>query len=179
MQTWQLFWIFFKIGIATIGGGYAMVPMIEHQIVRQYGWLSQEEFMDILAVSQTAPGIFAVNMSQHIGERIGGLRASIIASLGVILPSFIIILLLASIFRSFRHILWVEYAFRGIRPVVVALIAAPVFTMAQSAKISWRTVWIPIVAAALIALWGVSPIYILVAAGLGGYLYGSYIKKGE
>lgn len=174
MRDLELFWIFFKIGIGTIGGGYAMVPMIEHKLVRELGWLTAEEFMDILAVSQTAPGIFAVNMSQHIGQKVGGLRASFFASLGAILPSFIIILLLASVFRSFRHIEWVEYAFRGIRPVVVALIAAPVFTMARSAKLSWQTVWIPILATILIYLLGVSPIYVLLVAGFGGYLYGRF-----
>lgn len=177
MKDFKLFWIFFKIGIGTIGGGYAMVPLIEHKLVKEYAWLSSEDFLDILAVSQTAPGVFAVNMSQHIGYKIGGLRASLLATLGVVLPSFIIILLLASIFRSFRDNQWVEYAFRAIRPVVVALIAAPVFTMAKSAKISWSTVWIPIVCAGLIYLFDISPIYILVGAGLLGYLYGELSQK--
>lgn len=177
MKDLKLFWIFFKIGIGTIGGGYAMVPLIEHKLVKEYAWLSSEDFLDILAVSQTAPGVFAVNMSQHIGYKIGGLRASLLATLGVVLPSFIIILLLASIFRSFRDNQWVEYAFRAIRPVVVALIAAPVFTMARSAKISWSSVWIPIVCAGLIYLFDISPIYILVGAGLLGYLYGELSQK--
>ncbi len=177
MKDLKLFWIFFKIGVGTIGGGYAMVPLIEHKLVKEYAWLSSEDFLDILAVSQTAPGVFAVNMSQHIGYKIGGLRASLLATLGVVLPSFIIILLLASIFRSFRDNQWVEYAFRAIRPVVVALIAAPVFTMAKSAKISWSTVWIPIVCAGLIYLFDISPIYILVGAGLLGYLYGELSQK--
>lgn len=171
MQDLQLFWMFFRIGIGTIGGGYAMVPMIQHQIVTERGWLTEEEFLDILAISQTAPGIFAVNMSQHVGQKIGGLRASILATLGVVLPSFIIILLLATIFRNFRDNRWVEYAFMGIRPVVVALIAAPVFTMAKSAKINWQTLWIPIVVAGLIWLFDVSPVYVLLVAALMGYLY--------
>ncbi|MDY3090803.1 MAG: chromate transporter [Porphyromonas sp.] len=171
MQDLQLFWMFFRIGIGTIGGGYAMVPMIQHQIVEEKGWLSEEEFLDILAISQTAPGVFAVNMSQHIGQKIGGLRASILATLGVVLPSFIIILLLATIFRSFRDNRWVEYAFMGIRPVVVALIAAPVFSMAKSAKLSWQTLWIPVLVAGLIYLFDVSPVYVLLAAALMGYLY--------
>lgn len=148
-----------------------MVPMIQHQIVEEKGWLSEEEFLDILAISQTAPGVFAVNMSQHIGQKIGGLRASILATLGVVLPSFIIILLLATIFRSFRDNRWVEYAFMGIRPVVVALIAAPVFSMAKSAKLSWQTLWIPVLVAGLIYLFDVSPVYALLAAALMGYLY--------
>lgn len=172
MRDARLFWVFFRIGIGTIGGGYAMVPMIEHKLVREYGWLTSEEFMDILAVSQTAPGIFAVNMSQHIGQRIGGLRSALIASLGVVLPSFIIILLLATLFRSARGNSYLEYIFVGIRPVVVALIAAPVFTMARSAGISLRTLWIPIASALSIYLLGVSPIYVLLIAGIAGYLWG-------
>lgn len=147
-----------------------MIPMIEHKLVHQYGWLTREEFMDILAVSQTAPGVFAVNMSQHIGQRLGGLRTSLWATLGVVLPSFIIILLLATVFRLARHNIWVEYAFRGIRPVVVALIAAPVFTMAKSAKLNWQTLWIPIAVALAIYIFDVSPIYMLLLSGLGGYL---------
>lgn len=88
----------------------------------------------------------------------------------MVLPSFIIILLLATVFRLARHNIWVEYAFRGIRPVVVALIAAPVFTMAKSAKLNWQTLWIPIAVALAIYIFDVSPIYMLLLSGLGGYL---------
>lgn len=167
----RLFWIFFRIGIATIGGGYAMIPMIEHELVVRYAWLSREDFLDILALSQTAPGVFAVNMSQHIGQKLGGLRLSIVATLGVILPSFIIILLLATIFAFARQSQWVEYAFRGVRPVVVALIAVPVFTMAKSAKLNRYTIWIALAVALAIYLLGVSPILMLLAAAVGGYLF--------
>lgn len=173
----KLFTIFFKIGIGTIGGGYAMIPMMEHEIVEKNAWLSREDFLDILAVSQTAPGIFAANMSSHIGQKIGGLRSAIVATLGGVLPSFLIILLIALFFRAFKDIIWVEYAFRGIRPVVVALIAAPVFTMARSANISWQTVWIPLVSAGLIYILGVSPIYVVLGAALLGLVYGLVFDK--
>ena len=168
----RLFGIFFRIGIGTIGGGYAMIPMMQHEIVQKEGWLSEGEFIDIMAVAQATPGVFAVNMAGHIGYKLGGLRVALLAALGNILPSFLIILLLAGIFRQFKEYKLVEYAFRGIRPVVVALIAAPVFTMARTAGLTRYTLWIPIVAAGLIYLLGVSPIYVILVAGLSGWLYG-------
>ena len=158
----RLFGIFFRIGIGTIGGGYAMIPMMQHEIVQKEGWLSEGEFIDIMAV----------NMAGHIGYKLGGLRVALLAALGNILPSFLIILLLAGIFRQFKEYKLVEYAFRGIRPVVVALIAAPVFTMARTAGLTRYTLWIPIVAAGLIYLLGVSTIYVILVAGLSGWLYG-------
>lgn len=173
----KLFGIFFRIGIGTLGGGYAMIPMMEYEIVKRQGWLSQQEFLDIIAVAQTSPGIFAANMSSHIGYKLSGLRGALLATLGGVLPSFIIILLIAVCFRAFKDIVWVEYAFKGIRPVVVALIAAPVFSMAKSAKITWQTLWIPILSAGLIYLLGVSPIYIILGAGLLGLAYGLCITN--
>ena len=113
-----------------------------------------------------------MNMAGHIGYKLGGLRVALLAALGNILPSFLIILLLAGIFRQFKEYRLVEYAFRGIRPVVVALIAAPVFTMARTAGLTRYTLWIPIVAAGLIYLLDVSPIYVILVAGLSGWLYG-------
>ena len=173
----QLFVSFLKIGGFTIGGGMAMVPLMEAEIVDRRRWLTREEFLDIFAVAQAMPGIFAVNMASHIGYKISGLRGGIIASLGNILPSLVIILLVAFFFRAFRDNRWVEAAFRGLRPAVVALIALPVFTMMKSARISWRNAWIPVLSALLIWWMGVSPVWIILAAGLGGYLYGKAKSK--
>ena len=172
----QLFIIFFKIGITTIGGGYAMIPMMEHEIVKHTGWLTQEEFLDILAVAQATPGIFAVDMAGHIGHKLGGLRGAIIASVANVLPSFVIILILATVFQQFKELPLVQYAFRAIRPVVVALIAAPVFSMARSASLSRYTIWIPLVAAILIYFFDVSPVYIILIAGIAGWIYG-YLQR--
>lgn len=172
----QLFRIFFKIGITTIGGGYAMIPMMEHEIVKRAGWLSQEEFLDILAVAQATPGIFAVDMAGHIGHKLGGLRGAIIASIANVLPSFVIILILATFFQQFKEFTLVQNAFRAIRPVVVALIAAPVFSMARSASLSRYTIWIPVLAAILIYFFDVSPVYIILIAGGAGWIYG-YLQR--
>lgn len=172
----QLFRIFFKIGITTIGGGYAMTPMMEHEIVKRTGWLTQEEFLDILAVAQATPGIFAVDMAGHIGHKLGGLRGAIIASIANVLPSFVIILILATFFQQFKELTLVQNAFRAIRPVVVALIAAPVFSMARSASLSRYTIWIPVLAAILIYFFDVSPVYIILIAGCAGWIYG-YLQR--
>ena len=153
-----------------------MIPMMEHEIVKRTGWLAQEEFLDILAVAQATPGIFAVDMAGHIGHKLGGLRGAIIASVANVLPSFIIILILATVFQQFKELPLVQYAFRAIRPVVVALIAAPVFSMARSASLSRYTIWIPLVAAILIYFFDVSPVYIILIAGIAGWIYG-YLQR--
>ena len=124
----EAFGIFFKIGAFTIVGGYAMVPLIENEIVPKRKWIAQEDFIDLLAISQSAPGILAVNISIFIGYKLRGIRGSIITALGTILPSFIIILAIALFFHSFKDNPIVERIFKGIRPAVVALIAAPTFT---------------------------------------------------
>ena len=168
----KLFPTFSKIGLFTIGGGYAMIPLIERDVVERNGWVKKEEFLDLLAVAQSSPGVFAVNIAIFIGYKLRGVRGAVAASLGSVLPSVVCILLIALFFQSFRHYRIVENIFWGLRPAVVALIAAPVFSVARSAKITRTTVWIPILSALLIVAFGVSPIYIILAAGIGGYVYG-------
>lgn len=168
----QLFKTFFHIGLFTFGGGYAMIPLIEQKVVTERNWISKEELLDLMAVAQSCPGIFAVNISIFIGHKLKGTRGAFISALGTSLPSFVIILLIALFFQQFRDNAIVEKMFRGIRPAVVALIASPVFKMAKSAQITTRTIWIPIVVALAIWLLGVNPIYAILAAGIGGFLYG-------
>ena len=173
----EAFGIFFKIGAFTIGGGYAMVPLIENEIVKKRKWIAQDDFMDLLAISQSAPGILAVNISIFIGYKLKGIRGSIITALGTVLPSFIIILAIALFFHNFKDNVIVELIFKGIRPAVVALIAAPTFTMAKSARINRYNMWIPVVSALLIWLLGFSPIWIIIAAGIGGFLWGQWKRR--
>ena len=167
----QAFSVFFKIGAFTIGGGYAMAPLIEDEVVNQRKWIAKDDFIDLLAIAQSAPGILAVNISIFIGYRLRGIRGSIITTLGTILPSFLIILAIALFFHNFKDNALVEKIFKGIRPAVVALIAAPTFSMAKSAQINRYTLWIPVVSALLIWLLGFSPIWIIVMAEIGGLLY--------
>lgn len=176
---WEGFKTFSRIGMFTIGGGYAMIPLIEADVVDKKQWITREEFIDLVAIAQSCPGIFAVNISIFLGYKLKGVPGCIICATGTILPSFLIILGIALFFQAFRENETIESIFKGIRPAVVALIAAPTFKMAKSAKISWSNVWIPIVSALLIWLFGVSPVYIIILAGVAGYLYGHYIKPNE
>lgn len=168
----QLFTTFAKIGSFTLGGGYAMVPVMQKEIVDKKGWLASDEFMDILAVSQATPGLFAMNMASHIGYKLKGTLGGIVGALAVALPSIIAILLIAMFFQAFKDNIYVEKIFMGIRPAVVALIVAPCFSMARTAKINRYNIWIPVVAALLICAFGVSPIWVILAAGIGGFIYG-------
>lgn len=168
----KMFFTFAKIGAFTLGGGYAMVPIMEKEIVDRKQWLNREEFMDILIVAQSTPGLFAINMASHIGNKARGVLGGIIGSLGVALPSIVVILLIAMFFQAFKDNIYIEKIFMGIRPAVVALIAAPCFSMARTAKITLYNVWIPIVACVLITAFSISPIWIILVAGLAGFVWG-------
>ena len=176
---WDSFKTFFKIGIFTLGGGYAMIPLIEEEVVNKKRWVSKEEFLDLIAIAQSCPGVFAINIAIFIGYKLRKVRGALATALGTALPSFLIILLIAMFFHRFQDNPVVASIFRGIRPAVVALIAVPTFNLARSAKISWVNCWIPIVSALLIWLMGVSPIYIIILAGVGGWAYGRIIKPTE
>ena len=176
---WDSFKTFFRIGAFTIGGGYAMIPLIETEVVDRHRWLNREDFLDAIAIAQSCPGVFAINMSVFVGYKLRRLPGALCAALGTALPSFIIILLIAMFFANFQDNPVVESIFRGIRPAVVALIAAPTFRLARSAKISLADCWIPIASTLAIWLMHVNPIYVILAAGVGGYLYGTIVKPTE
>ncbi len=156
-----------------------MIPIIESEIVDKRKWVTKEDFIDILAISQSCPGVFAINISTFIGYKLRKTRGAICATIGTALPSFIIILLIAMFFRQFQDNKAVAAMFRGIRPAVVALIAVPTFNLAKSAKIGLANCWIPIMSALAIWAFGVSPILIILLAAIGGYVYGKFIKPTE
>lgn len=176
---WDGFKTFFKIGMFTLGGGYAMIPLIEAEVVEKKQWLSKQDFIDTVAIAQTCPGVFAVNLSIFIGYKMKKLKGGICTCVGTAMPSFLIILLIAMFFHQFQDNKIIAAMFRGIRPAVVALIAAPTFKMAESTKIGWTNCWIPIASALAIWMLGVSPILIILIAGAGGYIYGRFIKPTE
>ena len=170
----NLFLTFAKIGAFTFGGGWAMISIIEREVVTKHHWLEKEEFLDLLAVAQSMPGILAVNISVVVGDKLRGLGGAVAAALGTIMPSFLIILAIA-IFLTPEAITsnpTLTAIFKGIRPVVVALILAPVFTSATSAGIGWKMAWIPVGVAILI--WSKlpvisNPILWIVIGGAAGY----------
>lgn len=171
------FLTFFKIGLFTLGGGYAMIPLIEAEIIEKKRWIAKEDFLDLLAIAQSCPGIFAVNISIFIGYRLNRVKGAIVTAFGTALPSFLIILLIALFFHQFEDNAVVAAMFRGIRPAVVALIAVPTFNLGKKAKLNRFTIWIPIVSALLIWLLGVSPILIILCAGIGGFFFGKFARK--
>ena len=172
----QLFWTYLKIGTFTLGGGYVMLPMIEREVVQRRGWIDSEEFLNMIALAQAAPGLIAVNSAIFIGWRIGGWRGVIATVLGAVLPSFFIILAIAILFQDYKDQPAVEAIFKGVRPAVVALIAAPLISMASSAKITWATAIIPIAGALLIWLGGLSPVWIILVTVLATLLY-TWLKE--
>ncbi|MBD5192838.1 MAG: chromate transporter [Bacteroidales bacterium] len=172
----SLFTTFFKIGLFTFGGGWAMISIIEREIVDKHKWIERNDFLDLLAVAQSLPGILAVNISVAIGDRLRGVKGSMAAAFGTILPSFLIILAIAIFLTPdiIKNNAVVSAIFKGIRPAVVALIIAPVITSAKAAKIGWKTIWIPVAVALLI--WSKlpvvsNPIIYIVLGGLGGYFW--------
>lgn len=172
----QLFWTYLKIGTFTLGGGYVMLPMIEREVVQRKQWIDGEEFLNMIALAQAAPGLIAVNSAIFIGWRIGGWRGVIATVLGAVLPSFLIILAIAMLFQDYKDLPAIEAIFKGIRPAVVALIAAPLCRMAHSAKISWATAIVPIAGALLIWLVGLSPVWIILVTVLATIAY-TWLKE--
>lgn len=175
----ESFRTFFKIGAVTFGGGYAMIPIIETEVVDKHQWVNKEELLDLIAIAQSTPGVFAVNISTFIGYKLRGTKGAICATMGAALPSFLIILLIAIFFHQFQDNKVIASIFNGIRPAVVALIAVPTFNLAKSARITLSNCWIPIACALAIYPIGVSPILIIIAAGVCGYIYGKYIMPTE
>ena len=174
-QYLSLFFTFFKIGAFTFGGGWAMISIIEREIVDKHQWIKKEEFLDLLAVAQSLPGILAVNIATAVGDRIKGAKGSMVAAGGTILPSFLIILAIAIFLTPdlIKNNKVVSAIFMGIRPAVVALIIAPVITSAKAAKLKLKTIWIPFVVALMISLdLGLisNPIFFIVLGGIGGFL---------
>ena len=171
----KLFISFFKIGAFTFGGGWAMIPLIEREVVDKQNWIKREDFVDALAIAQSLPGVLAVNISILIGNKLRGLKGCLMATLGTILPSFLIILAIAIWFVQTYDNPVVERIVKCIRPAVVALIVSPVFSTAKTARINIKTVIIPIIVALSIWLGGISPIWFVLLGAIGGILYCNHV----
>ncbi len=188
-MIWTLFFSFLKIGCVSFGGGYAMIAIMRDTVLAN-GWLTEEEFLDFIAVSESTPGPFAINMSTFIGSSQAGILGAIMATLGVVLPSFIIILIISSIMRSLLKYEGVQAFLGGVRPCVIGLIVATSLTLLLSTLFGFRTIgdafvfdYKPVVILAILFAAGflfkklfkkkVSPIImILFSAGLGMLFYG-------
>lgn len=171
-MLFDLFMVFAKIGAFTLGGGYAMVPLIQSEVVDRKNWIEKEEFIDILAVSQSTPGALALNMATFIGYKKKGILGAASAILGAIMPSFVIILIVAMFFTKFMNVKAVQEAFMGIRPAVAALIAFSVYKIARTSKIKPMWYIIAVISAVLVIFFDADPILIIIVSGLSGAVIG-------
>lgn len=172
----QIFLTFLKIGAFTIGGGYAMIPLIEREVVRTRKWIGREEFVELLALAQAAPGVIAMNIAVFVGYKVRGRGGLLVAVLGAVLPSFLIILAIASVFTDFKQNEVVERIFKGIRPAVVALIAVPTIRLVRMVHLTWKTAPIPLAAVGLIYFLHLNPVWTILMAAGGGVLW-SWMRK--
>lgn len=166
----DLFFTFCRIGGLTFGGGYAMLPIIQKEIVEEKKWATEEEVLDYYAVGQCTPGIIAVNTATFIGYKVHGIIGAIIATLGVVFPSLIIITIIAALLKNFANYSIVQHAFSGIRVVVIALIVSAILKLAKTSIKNSTTLIIAIIAFILVAFVNLSPIYIVIAAACIGLI---------
>ena len=169
-ELFDLFWTFCKIGALTFGGGYAMLPLIQREIVENKKWSTEKEILDYYAVGQCTPGVIAVNTATFIGYKLRGIIGGIVATLGVIFPSIVIILIIATFLQNFADLAIVQSAFAGIRVAVVALIITTVVKLIKSSIKDYLGVIIAIIAFVISAFIGLSPLYVVIAAALTGFI---------
>ncbi len=172
-EYFDLFFSFMLVGVMTFGGGYAMLPMLTREIVEKHRWATQEELLDYFAIGQCTPGVIAVNTATFIGYRRRGVPGATVATLGVVLPSLVIIVAIAMFLSNFMDIEWIAHAFAGIRIAVCALIASTVLKLFKASANSWLKAGIAVVSFLCVALIGLSPIYVTVIfAVFGAFFYG-------
>lgn len=175
MQYLLLFFTFAKIGLFTIGGGYAMIPLIEREIVKK-NWMNKGEFMEMFALTQSLPGVFAVNISIFVGYKLHKIKGGLVCALATILPSFIIMMLIAMFFKHYQDNEIMARIFNGIRPAVVALILFPCITAVRALKLKYWQLIMPAIATVLIWQFGLSPIYIVFTGIAAGMIYTLWLK---
>jgi len=165
---WDLFWTFAKVGVMTFGGGYAMLPILQREVVEKKGWTTEEELMDYFAIGQCTPGIIAVNTATFAGQKVKGFWGGLFATLGVVFPSLIIIMLLAGVIETFSHVALVQHAFGGIRICVCILILNAVTKLFKKAVIDKVTLGVFLVVALGSYFTPVSPVIFVLTAGILG-----------
>ena len=166
----ELYTAFFRVGLFTFGGGYAMLPMLQREIVESRGWATEEELVDYFAIGQCTPGVIAVNTATFVGSRRKGVPGGAAATLGVISPSLIIIIAIAALFTNFQDLEIVAHAFAGIRVAVTVMIGVSVYRIAKKALIDVPTILIAAVVLLLDLFADFSPAALVVAAGIAGVL---------
>jgi chromate transporter len=173
----RLFFAFAKVGLFTFGGGYAMLPMLEREIVNKNGWATQEELLNYFAIGQCTPGVIAVNTATFVGFKQRGVLGGIFATLGIIAPSLVIIVIIALVLANFAEVPEVKSAFAGIRVAVSALIVAAVIRLIKSNVRSILAIVLCVAAFVVVAVFGASPVYVVIGAAVTGLLAGKWGKR--
>ncbi len=169
-SLWDMFWTFFRIGAFTIGGGYVMVPLIQKDVVDRKGWVDKDDFVDVLAIAQTAPGPIAVNTSVYIGYVLRGFAGAAVSVAGCIIPSIMIIMIIASVFDHLSSLNVVQAAFAGIRPAVAVLVASAAIKLGKPVVRSAGEVAIAVAAFVMVSFLKISPALVVVLAALAGLM---------
>ena len=174
---WQVFASFFKIGAFTFGGGYAMIPLIQNEAVEKRGWVTDDDILEVIAIAESTPGPIAINSATFVGYRAAGVLGSMCATLGVVLPSFVIILAISFVLKQFQDIRAVQYAFQGIRAGVLALLCKSLWTMYKKSPKGWAAYIVMAGAFILTAIFDFNVIFVIIGCGVFGLVTSTYLKK--
>lgn len=176
---WQIFWSFFKIGAFTFGGGYAMIPLIQSEAAEKRGWITGDDILEIIAIAESTPGPIAINSATFVGYRAGGVLGSMCATLGVVLPSFVIILLISFVLQQFQSLQPVRFAFNGIRAGVLALLCKSLWTMYKKSPKGWPAYIVMAAAFILTAIFSINVIFVIIGCAVFGLITSACIRKKE
>jgi len=170
MIYWRIFWEFFKVGLFTFGGGYAMIPLIQRAAVERFHWITMEEFAEVLVISELTPGPFAINSATLIGYKMAHFLGALVGTAGVVLPSFLVILVIASIFPQIQHNPVVQAAFKGLKPAVLGLIVVAALSIGKVALTGIRSAVVTLLVVCGVYFFKVHPVLALIVAGVAGAL---------
>lgn len=175
----EMFKTFFKIGAFSFGGGYGMIPIVQDEIVKKRNWISEDEFLDAMAIAQGSPGAMAVNVSIYVGYKVKGPIGAVVAVLGSILPSFFIMIIIGRYLYQYRDNPILDKVFLGIKPAIVALIASAVYTLGKNARFGIKRTGVAIATVILIGFLNVNPIYLILAGGIGSIIINKFFIKDD
>ena len=174
---WQVFWSFFKIGAFTFGGGYAMIPLIQNEAVEKRHWVTDEDILEVVAIAESTPGPIAINSATFVGYKAAGILGSVCATLGVVLPSFVIILALSFVLQQFQNVVVVQYAFQGIRAGVLALLVKALWTMYQKSPKGWVGYVVIGASFILTAIFDINVIFVIIGCAVFGLVTSLYLER--
>ena len=177
--VWKVFSTFFKIGAFTFGGGYAMIPLIQNEAVEKNKWITDDDILEIIAIAESTPGPIAINSATFVGYRAAGVLGSVAATLGVVLPSFVVILLLSFVLDAFHEVKAVQYAFFGIRAGVLALLCKSLWTMYKKSPKGWASYIVMAAAFVLTAIFDINVIFVIIGCALFGLITATMMERRE